>query len=148
MTAFGFWVVAALSSQISGRPLTRSCRMGKSWRINRGSSGRLAMPSSAGARSGLNSTDSTPGGREVDCDAALSALGLPDEPGIGEATGGVPGNAVGRVRKSVSVTEFAGTGLAGIDEGRTGKPGGDCTPGTPGKENSSLMVGNFATEPG
>src|SRR5208337_2796351 len=144
MTAFGFWVVAALSSQISGRPLTRSWRMGKSWRIKRGSSGRLATPSSAGATSGLNSTDSTPGGRDVVCDVALSVSGkLPDEPGIGAATGGVPGNAVNRVRKSVSVA-----GFAGIDEGSAGAPGGDWTPGTPGKENSSVMVGNFAAEPG
>src|SRR5208283_2284434 len=39
-------------------------------------------------------------------------------------------------------------GFVGIDAGRTGTPGGDCTPGTPGNENISPTVGNFAAAPG
>lgn len=30
----------------------------------------------------------------------------------------------------------------GIEVGSTGTPGADCTPGTPGNENSSLIDGN------
>src|SRR5688500_4547630 len=33
MTACGFWVVAALSSQTKGLPYTRSRRIGNSWRM-------------------------------------------------------------------------------------------------------------------
>ena len=35
-----------------------------------------------------------------------------------------------------------------IDEGRTGTPGGDCAPGTPGNENISLTDGNVEATPG
>ena len=40
MTARGFCVVAALSSQTNGRPLTRSSRIGKSRRTRSTSNGR------------------------------------------------------------------------------------------------------------
>ena len=39
MTALGFCVVAALSSHTSGRPFTRSCRIGKSRRMKCASNG-------------------------------------------------------------------------------------------------------------
>ena len=62
MTAFGFWVVAALSSQTSGLPWTRSERMGKSRRTARGSKGRMAKP-----RSGMRRSEVTePGGSSSD----------------------------------------------------------------------------------
>jgi hypothetical protein len=39
-------------------------------------------------------------------------------------------------------------GAVGIAEGNAGTPGGDCTPGTPGKENKSLNDGSDVAEPG
>ena len=103
MTAFGFCVVAALSSQINCRPWTRSCRIGKSWRINRGSSGRLATPSSAGARSGRNSKDSTPFGRDVDCVGASFRIGsIAGELGI--AGRGTPGASELRMHQGAQQT--------------------------------------------
>jgi len=42
----------------------------------------------------------------------------------------------------------AAGGCVGTDEGRTGTPGGDCTPGTPGKENNSLADGIEEAMPG
>lgn len=41
---------------------------------------------------------------------------------------------------------FSVGGLVGTDEGRTGTPGGDCAPGTPGKENRLLTEGNEVGE--
>jgi hypothetical protein len=64
-------------------------------------------------------------------------------PGTGDGIAATPAGAVGSVPSSVSVEGFVGT-----DEGKTGTPGGDCAPGTPGKENISLTVGNFAAVPG
>src|SRR5580698_841980 len=141
MTAFGFCVVAALSSQISGRPFTSSCRMGKSLRINRGSSGRLATPKSAGSKSGRNSKDSpTPV-----LEAGLGSTRFPpggsmEDPGIaGVSTPGICDDGCASI---------ASDGFVGIDDGRTGTPGGDCTPGTPGSENISLADGKFVATPG
>jgi hypothetical protein len=76
---------------------------------------------------------------------------LPDDPGIdGSRTpgsgDGIAVKLVGAVegaRSSASVGSFVGS-----DEGRTGTPGGDCAPGTPGKEYISLTEGNFDTTPG
>jgi hypothetical protein len=50
------------------------------------------------------------------------------------------GNPVG-VEDGIEVG--VGVGIeVGIEDGSAGTPGADCTPGTPGNENSSLIDGN------
>src|SRR5271163_5108329 len=115
----------------------RSCRIGKSCRIKRGSRGRLGKPRS-GTTSGRNSTDSIPEGSDVAAD--LSAGGRFAAPGIeGSDTAGncESGDVPTGARRSASFGVSVGT-----DAGSGGTPGGDCTPGTPGKENAWLTDGN------
>src|ERR1700674_311444 len=127
MTAFGFCVVAALSSQTSCRPCTRSSRIGKSRRINRASSGLLAVP-----RSGITS------GRNSNCEAGGTVVLVDALAGRAVSADGIA--VLGIEVRSACVGIAVGTG-----DGRMGMPGGDCTPGTPEKENNSLNDGSDAT---
>ena len=142
MTAFGFCVVAALSSQISGRPCTRSSRIGKSRRMSLASSGRFATPKSSGTTSGRNSYAPCRGAAVVSAAVCvpLSGAAVSDpatSPNAGTLECGVA------LRRSASVD-----GGAEVEEGNAGTPGADCAPGTPGKENSSLNDGSDVAAPG
>src|SRR5208282_462689 len=143
MTAFGFCVVAALSSQISGRPCTRSSRIGKSRRTRLASSGRFEVPRSNGTRLGRNSSASS---REVAGEVSAPFCGFKGEGATSVAVmmpeAGTTGSGVA-VRKSASVD-----GADGIEVGNAGTPGADCMPGTPGKENNSLNDGSDDAAPG
>src|ERR1035438_901645 len=130
MTAFGFCVVAALSSHTRGRPLTCSWRIGKSRRMNCGSNGRAGKATS-GTRPGRNPKDPRLSGG-----AAVAEAFSPPET-YGDAPGTAGAEAVsGRAGK-----------LLGGDDGIPGPPGTDCTPGipakgTPGNENIPAIPGN------
>src|ERR1700727_1767139 len=124
----------------------RSCRIGKSWRISRGSRGRFDVPRS-GTTSGRKSPASISCGKEPARGRSPSGSEmLPDAPGTaGRAIVGSwavlaeePASGAGSARISASVGVFVGA-----EEGSTGIPGGDCAPGAPGKENISLTDGNF-----
>src|SRR5579862_1551479 len=99
MTEFGFCVVAALSSHTMGRPLTRSCRIGKSRFTVYGSKSPVAGVALSGTTSGEKS---------------YARPGTPVGPGGAGATSGVPGNGA----LAVGSTGFAGSlGRAGEDDG-------------------------------
>src|SRR5580698_5816461 len=142
MTAFGFWVVAALSSQISGRPCTRSSRIGKSRRRSLASSGRLASPRSCGTTSGRNSNASSCEIADVVSRTFWVPWGVPISAPARLPEAGTFGSALALPR-SASVG-----GTPGVEEGNPGTAGADCTLGTPGKENKSLDAGKDVAEPG
>lgn len=140
MTAFGFCVVAALSSQINWRPWTRSCRMGKSCRIKRGSSGRLDNPKS-GTTSGRNSTNpASPAEGAKGCPASVACV-LPGIAGC-ETRGKCGVNPDDPGTAGIAPNSLSGGALVGADEGSIGTPGADCAPGTPWNENKLLTEGN------
>jgi hypothetical protein len=65
------------------------------------------------------------------------AAGEESPPGTSGATSTAPGTEAASARTSAWLG-----GAVGGDEGIAGMPGTDCTPGTPGKENMSLVRGN------
>ncbi len=105
------------------------------------------MVPSAGITSGWKSTSAAfegmtvgwateAGAGEIGVSEAGTASG--ETPAIWAVLAGTPGAAGNADRTSDSAV-----GSVGIDEGRTGTPGGDCAPGTPGNENMLLIGGNF-----
>src|SRR6267142_2972456 len=114
MTASGFWVVAALSSQTSGRPFTCSRRIGKSRLMTCGSKSRFPRPM-FGTSSGLNSN-------EWSCGSAVSLFPWVAEYAGTAEDGTFPCTSASRG----GVSRNSGT---------------ECTPGTPGKEKMSLWPG-------
>ena len=121
-------MVAALSSQVKGRPCTRSCRIGKSRRTSSGSSGRLAI-SISGTTSGAKSET---GG--FDCKKFRSPSGLRES--------GVPGTGP---RTAVPRVSFCSGNLVGGAAAEIGKAGGDSVPGPPGRENNSGVDGKITS---
>src|ERR1700723_2221001 len=141
MTALGFCVVAALSSQTSGRPCTRVSRIGKSRRMSLASSGRLEAPRSCGTTSGRNSNAPSPEVTDLVSAGFFVPRGVISVPVI-LPEAGTFGSGVA-LRRSASVD-----GIAGVEQGNPGIAGADCTPGTPGKENKSLNDGSDVAAPG